>query len=166
MEPSKNNNSREPYINLFFAILIPLGLFAVYSAIKGLRLETPQPGLVILFIVTVFFGSILRFQLPRTKIHLTISDALIFLSLLLYGGSVAIILGTLEAAFTAMMLRRQGVRMSWKTVSINVLIATISVLRHPLPLLRCLALGASNGGSINLAADNDPVGDGFLSVRG
>ncbi|MBX3288698.1 MAG: EAL domain-containing protein [Acidobacteria bacterium] len=127
MEPSRNKNSREPYINLFFGVLIPLGLFALYSAIKGLRFETPPPGLIILFVVTVFFGSILRFQLPRTKIHLTISDALIFLSLLLYGGSVAIILGTLEAGFTAMMLRRQGVRMSWKTVSINVLIATISV---------------------------------------
>lgn len=127
MENIKQKDARELFINLFFGVLIPIGLFAVYWAVANFSLQVLSPGFAILFIVTVFFGSVLRFQLPRTKIHLTISDSLIFLSMLLYGGPVAILLGALEAGFTAMMLRRQGVRMAPKTVVINILIATVSV---------------------------------------
>lgn len=84
-------------------------------------------GLAILSVITIFFSSALRFQLPRTKIHLTISDALVFLAMFLYGGSIAVMLGTLESLFTSLVLRRQGVKMSAKTIIINTLIATVSV---------------------------------------
>jgi len=58
---------------------------------------------------------------------LTISDALVFLSLLVYGGQVALLIAVLETALASWNLRRQGVAMRIKTVSINVLIAAISV---------------------------------------
>lgn len=85
-------------------------------------------SLIVLSIVTIFFSSYLRIQLPRTKIHLTISDALIFLSLLTYGGQIAVLLAILETTFTSLNFRRQGVVISLKTVVINVLIAAVSGL--------------------------------------
>ncbi|MEP6789165.1 MAG: EAL domain-containing protein, partial [Acidobacteriota bacterium] len=46
--------------------------------------------LVGLAIATVFLSSALRIQMPRHNILLTISDALIILSMLIYGGEVAV----------------------------------------------------------------------------
>lgn len=109
-------------------ILLPLGIAALGWAIWGFPVQRVNTSLIVLSIVTIFFSSYLRIQLPRTKIHLTISDALIFLSLLIYGGEIAVLLAILETTFTSLNFRRQGVAISLKTVAINVLIAAVSGL--------------------------------------
>ena len=83
--------------------------------------------MIALTIVTVFFSSYLRIQLPRTKIHLTVSDALILLSLLIYGGEVTIILAALEAVYLSLNFRRKGISIKTKTILLNIAVAVISV---------------------------------------
>ncbi|MEO8041371.1 MAG: bifunctional diguanylate cyclase/phosphodiesterase, partial [Acidobacteriota bacterium] len=97
--------------------------WSVYN-FPGDKIDWPLGGLTI---VTVFFSSFLRIQLPRTKIHVTISDAAIILSLLWYGGETAIILSFLETAFTSLSHRRGGGTISYKTISVNILIAVVAV---------------------------------------
>lgn len=123
----EKDQKKEWIIRLYLALLLPVGILAVVWAVNGLRLEKMDSGLAIIAVVTVFFSSYLRIQLPRTKIHLTVSDALIFLSILLYGGEVAVILGLMEAGFTSLLFRRQGIMIRKMTVLINVVIATSSV---------------------------------------
>ena len=73
-------------IKVFLGLALPAaGLIAVWSVL-GLRFELMDVWLVVLTAATVLFSSFLRIQLPRTKIHLTISDATVFLLMLLYGG--------------------------------------------------------------------------------
>ena len=79
-----------------------------------------------LLILTAIFSSAFRIQLPRTKIHLTLSDTLIFLSFLLYGGEVSVVFAVIGTACASFVFRRQGVRLSWKTALINVLVAALS----------------------------------------
>lgn len=82
-----------------------------------------------LTLVTVFFSAYLRIELPKTKLTLTISDALVFLSLLSYGGGVAILLAMLEAAFSSLKLfsaRSSRGTTSLRTITMNVLIAAFS----------------------------------------
>ncbi len=98
-------------------------------AIYGFPIDKIGAGLITLAIITVFFSAFLRIELPRTDLHLTISDALVFLSLLFYGGEVAIILAMLEAGCSSFYVRRAhptGLSMSKKTILTNILIAGFS----------------------------------------
>ena len=123
MEPKER---KDRIINLCLWLLLPFGIAACGWAIWEFPVRRVDLPLILLSTVTIFFSSYLRIQLPRTKIHLTVSDALIFLSLLIYGGQVAVLLAVLETAFTSLSFRRQGVVISLRTVLINVLIAAIS----------------------------------------
>lgn len=118
---------KERKINIYLSAVIPVGAIALALAIFKFPLEKVDAGLIALSILTVFFSSYLRIQLPRTKIHLTLSDALIILSLLIYGGPVSIILAALESCVTSLNFRRQGINIKTKTIGLNIAVAAISV---------------------------------------
>jgi diguanylate cyclase (GGDEF)-like protein len=105
---------------------LPVGLAVLCWVLYCFPHEKVNAGLIALSVVTVFFSSYLRIQLPRTKIHLTISDALIILSLMIYGGEVAVLLAALESFYTSMNFRRQGISIKTKTIFLNVAVAAIS----------------------------------------
>ncbi|HUR97525.1 MAG TPA: EAL domain-containing protein [Pyrinomonadaceae bacterium] len=119
--------SKRSLENLYIALLSPVAAYAlgwaVYNFPSG-KIDLRLGGLAI---VTVFFSSFLRIQLPRTKIHVTTSDAAIILSFLWYGGEIAIILSVLETAFTSFSYRRQGGNIGYKTISVNILIAVVAL---------------------------------------
>ncbi len=117
---------KERNINLYLAGILPAGFAVLAWVIYCFPVEKINAGLIALSVVTVFFSSYLRIQLPRTKIHLTISDALIILSLLIYGGEVAVLLAALESCYTSLNLRRQGISIKTKTIFLNVAVAAIS----------------------------------------
>jgi diguanylate cyclase (GGDEF)-like protein len=118
--------NKEKYINLYLTVIVPLGVVAVLWAVSNFPLEQVSLNLAALSIVTVFFSSYLRIQLPRTKIHLTVSDALIILSLLVYGGEVAVLLACFEAFFTTLNFRRKGINIKNRTIVLNVAVAAFS----------------------------------------
>jgi len=120
--------NKEKYIKLYLAVMILLGIVAVLWAVGNFPLEQVGVNLAVLSIVTVFFGSYLRIQLPHTKIHLTVSDALIILSFLIYGGEVAVLLASFECLFTTLNFRRKGVNIKNRTILLNVSVAAVSSL--------------------------------------
>jgi diguanylate cyclase (GGDEF)-like protein len=113
--------------NIYIALLSPVAVFALGWALYNFPSGVMDLRLCGLAIVTVFFSSFLRIQLPRTKIHVTTSDAAIILSFLWYGGETAIILSFLETAFTTITYRRQGGTIGYKTISVNILIAVVAL---------------------------------------
>jgi hypothetical protein len=108
------------------SVIAVLGACAVVWAIINLPVEKINAGLIALSIVTVFFSSYLKIQLPRTKIHLNVSDALIILSLLIYGGEVAVLLAALESLLKTLNFRRQGTFIKNRTILLNVAVAVVS----------------------------------------
>ena len=88
--------------------------------------DRPDAGMGALLVLTVIFSSAFQIQLPRTKIHLTLSDTLIFLSFLLYGGQVSVLFAVLGTASASLIFRRQGVKLTRKTALINILVAAFS----------------------------------------
>ncbi len=118
--------NKERNINLYLSAVLPVGFAVLGWVIYYFPYEKINAGLVALSVVTVFFSSYLRIQLPRTKIHLTISDALIILSLMIYGGEVAVLLAALESCYTSLNFRRQGISIKTKTIFLNVAVAAIS----------------------------------------
>ncbi len=119
-------DKKERNINIFSSILLPVGAAACLWAAFNFPFGKVDATLIVLSAITIFFSSYLRIQLPRTKIHLTMSDALVFLSLLAYGGEIAVLLAMSEALFTSLNLRREGISIKYKTMAANVAIASIS----------------------------------------
>jgi diguanylate cyclase (GGDEF)-like protein len=118
---------KERNLNLYLSVILPIGLAALGWSVYRFPVDKISDGLIVFFVVTVFLSSSLRIQLPRVKIHLTISDALIFLSLLFYGAQVAILLAALESCYTSLNLRRQAIKITTKTIFSNVSIAVVSI---------------------------------------
>lgn len=113
--------------NTYIALLLPVTLAALGWAAYSFPVERVDWRLAGLAVITVFFSSFLRIQLPRTKIHVTTSDAAVILSFLWYGGEIAIVLSFLETAFTSFSYRWQGGTIRYKTILINIVIAIVAL---------------------------------------
>jgi diguanylate cyclase (GGDEF)-like protein len=119
--------SKEKNTNLFTLALLPFGVAAVTWAIRGFPVDRIDPGVATLALLTIFCSCYLRVQLPRLNIHLTLSDALIMIAILLYGAEIAVILAVVETGLASLSLLRQGVTIKKRTILVNVLIAAIAV---------------------------------------
>src|SRR4051812_40258125 len=100
---------KEKYINIMLAALAPFALAVVYWAALGISAGRIDYGVITLTVLTVFCSCYLRIQLPRVSMHLTISDALIMLAILKFGGEVAVGIVIIETALASLNLLRQGV---------------------------------------------------------
>ena len=120
-------DKKEKLITLYCALLIPLAGLSVAWAGLGLSPENMNGGVLTITVLTVFCSCFLRIQLPKTNIHLTISEALIILSLIIYGGHLTVFLAILETGAASLFLKRQGIPIKPKTIAINVMVAAIAV---------------------------------------
>src|SRR6185436_6008491 len=102
-------DSKERSVNIFLAVMAPIALGVIAWAILGIPSGRIDSGVITLTALTIFCSCYLRIQLPRVNIHLTISDALVILGMLLYGGEIAVLLSVVEMAAGSLNLRRQGV---------------------------------------------------------
>src|SRR5436190_4856429 len=119
--------SRETKTNLFLLLSLPAAIAAIMWAVNGIAWERVDAGLITLAALTVFCSCYLRIQLPRVNIHVTISDGLVILAMLIYGGEAAVLIAVIETTFAAMHMYRKGVTIQPKTILANILIAAMAV---------------------------------------
>ena len=119
--------SKEKSIIIFIVALTPLAIASVVWALMGITAEKIDAGVITLGVLTIFCSCYLRIQLPRVNIHLTISDGLIILSMLLYGGEIALLLAVIETIIASVNILRQGVTIKPKTILVNAYFAAVSV---------------------------------------
>ncbi len=119
--------SKEKSIFIFIAVLTPFAVAAVVWALMGVTADKIDAGVITLSVLTIFCSFYLRIQLPRVNIHITISDGLIILSMLLYGGEIALLLAVVETTLASLNIRRQGVAIKPKTILVNTYFAAIAV---------------------------------------
>ncbi|MFT3745007.1 MAG: EAL domain-containing protein [Pyrinomonadaceae bacterium] len=119
--------SKERAINIFIAILTPIAIAAVVWALRGISADQIDSGVITVAALTVFCSCYLRIQLPRVNIHVTISDGLIILSMLLYGGEIALLIAVIETTLASLNILRQGVSIKPKTIVLNSYFAAIAV---------------------------------------
>ncbi|MEP6902129.1 MAG: EAL domain-containing protein [Actinomycetota bacterium] len=137
--------------NEFLAwITLLFGMGALGFTIYQFPIVKIDLGLAVFTLFTVFFSSFLQIQLPRTKLYFTISDTLIFIALLNYGGEVAIVLATVESLFTSLNFKRKGIKIKTKTLFLNGAIAAITTF-STVYLLRYLF------GSVSAIAESGTV---------
>lgn len=119
--------TNEKALNLFTALCVMAAALVAAWAGNNLSPESFNAGVITLAILTIFCSVYLRIQLPRVNLHVTISDGLIILSLLLFGGPITVIIAMVETVFATASLKRQGSQVRPRTVILNICFSTLSV---------------------------------------
>jgi diguanylate cyclase (GGDEF)-like protein/PAS domain S-box-containing protein len=115
-----------PYVWLIVTLGIAVSLFT------ATRLQTPlmDRRFALLVFITLAIGSRITIQIPRIKGHISVSDTLIFLAILLFQGEAAILLAGAEAFFSSVWLesRARAVPLRQKAMMVifNFAVMTVS----------------------------------------
>ena len=81
--------------------VLAIGLGSLTFALSNLPIQKFDLYFLVLAGSTIGLGSWATVKIPRIKTHIAVSDTFIFLTLLLYGGEIAIVLAAIEAFFTS-----------------------------------------------------------------
>ena len=112
--------------DIYLAVLTLFGVSV--SVISVLNINGKAISLE--FFIIAAFGALLspylRFQLPRTKIHFTVSDVLIFYILLIYGSGAAVLVGAFEMLYVSGIFRYRKVIKTNRTILFNVMMTAVS----------------------------------------
>ena len=81
----------------YMVSVIICGLICLAPAIIWIPLDKIDFQFLVLVCFTIGLGSRVTIQIPQFKSHISVSDTFIFLTLLLYGGELAVILAAVEA---------------------------------------------------------------------
>jgi len=113
----------------FLWVVIGCGsLVFLYSATQ-VRLAQFDSRFVVLVAVALLLTSKITIPLPRLSSQISVSDTFVFLVLLLYGASAAVIVAALEAFLSSLHFsrRRLTVAFNWASAAVSIVI-TASVL--------------------------------------
>src|SRR5215213_1211841 len=110
---------RQKYVLPFAALVTACGAAACIFSALNLPVARFDSGLLLLTLLTILLGSRLTMQLPRAKVHVSFSDTLIFIILLLYGGEAAVLIAAVEAFYTSFRFRAQGITIRFDGVLFN-----------------------------------------------
>ena len=113
---------RNPLFGPFLWVVAGVGswtfLYSVYQIDVG-RLDF---SFVILLSIVLLLSSRISVPIPRLSSQISVSDTLVFLALLLYGGSCAILVGAIEAVVSSLRFSRKAA-----TILFNLGCATVSI---------------------------------------
>ncbi len=87
---------------LYLWLLITLGVVVLISCVRQIDLRHLDARFLLIAAITVGIGARLNVKIPRVNAWVSISDAFIFLSFLLFGGAATILLATLEAFYSSL----------------------------------------------------------------
>ncbi|HEX8353334.1 MAG TPA: hypothetical protein VF611_10565, partial [Pyrinomonadaceae bacterium] len=106
------------------------GAAVVLCAAAGLRLAGLDLLFVVLVAVALCVTSRVSVVIPRVNSSVSVSDTLIFLTMILYGGEAAILLNAAETALTSYRFCKSKLTVAFNAASLSVAtLATVSALR-------------------------------------
>jgi len=98
--------SRKNQIYVWLVIAAGLAVTA-YSGAHVTRAQL-DVRFLLLAIATILIGPRLSIRIPQVKAHISVSDTFVFLTILLFGGEVAILLATAEAACASVRIGKKN----------------------------------------------------------
>lgn len=85
----------------FMIAVIAVGLICLATASITLPVDRFDLRLLLIVAFTIGLGSRFTIPIPQIKSHISVSDTFIFLTFLLYGGEIAVVLAAVEAYFAS-----------------------------------------------------------------
>lgn len=133
-------------------LVLTIGAAVCLRSIWLFPLESVDWQFLILAAVLIGFSARLTIQVPHVNAHISFSDTLTFLALLLYGGDAAVLLAAADALCSSLRFRRQGVAIKTRTILLNTAMMacsmglTVTVLRlkfYPITAIPTLLNGST-----------------------
>jgi signal transduction histidine kinase/ActR/RegA family two-component response regulator len=107
MDGTSSAKSSNRWLQPYRLLIIVTGALLFAAAAYSLDLRTLDFRFAVIVIVTLFVSSRIVIQIPRFGSHISVSDTLIFLVLLLYGGAAAILVAASEALMSSFRFSRK-----------------------------------------------------------
>jgi signal transduction histidine kinase/CheY-like chemotaxis protein len=121
---------RQRFTIPYMWLIIVTGAAASIYAAGHLTLANLDSRFLLLAFITLLLGSRLSIQIPRLSSHISVSDTLIFLTMLLYGGEAAILLAAAEAFCSSLRFSKKAMTIMFNSaVMAASTFVTVSVLR-------------------------------------
>src|SRR5438105_1189906 len=105
--PYDSTMTRTRISQVYLWTITAAGAGALLFSCARLSREQFDIRFLLLALATILIGPRLSIPIPRVKAHISVSGTFIFLSLLLFGGEVAILLATAEAVCASARIGRQ-----------------------------------------------------------
>src|SRR5436305_2892936 len=121
---------RQRFTIPYMWLIITTGAAASIYAAAHLTFASLDLRFLLLALITLLLGSRLSIQIPRLSSHISVSDTLIFLTMLLYGGEAAILLSAAEAFCSSLRFSKKTMTITFNSaVMATSTLLTVSVLR-------------------------------------
>ena len=105
--PYDSTMTRTRISQVYLWTITTAGAAALLFSCARLSRDQVDIRFLVLALATILIGPRLSIPIPRVRAHISVSDTFIFLSLLLFGGEVAILLATAEAVCASARIGRQ-----------------------------------------------------------
>ncbi|MDT4953918.1 MAG: hypothetical protein QOJ02_2056 [Acidobacteriota bacterium] len=107
--------SRQRFTRPYMWLIISLGAVASVFSVYHLSLANLDLRFLMLALITLGLGSRLSIQIPQLSSHISVSDTLIFLTMLLYGGDAAILLAAAEAFCSSLRFSKKAMTITFNS---------------------------------------------------
>jgi diguanylate cyclase (GGDEF)-like protein len=118
--------AKQNSVKVFTSLVVTAGVATCIFSAYSLPAAQLDLRFVFLSLVTLGFGSVLTIQVPRAKVHFSLTDAFVFLILLLYGGQAAILVAAAEALVTSLRFKRSGIAIRVDGILFNIALMACS----------------------------------------
>ena len=139
MEATGRQRLAQPFMVLTIVVGAAICVISAHRVVIG-NLDI---RFVLLALLTLGIGSRLGVRIPRTKGEITVSDSLVFLTMLLFDGDVAVLLAGAEAFCTSLRVTKKKLSRVFNTaVMASSTFLTVQVLRLAFGSIPALTEGA------------------------
>jgi signal transduction histidine kinase/ActR/RegA family two-component response regulator len=122
--------SQQRFLNPFVALVVSAGAAVTIFSGYRLHLANLDARFLLLLLLSVVIGARLIIHIPRVKGEITVTDTLIFLTMLLYGGEAATLLAAIATLATSLQVTKKlKVVLFNSAVMASATFLTVTVLR-------------------------------------
>ncbi|HEX8846735.1 MAG TPA: EAL domain-containing protein [Pyrinomonadaceae bacterium] len=109
--------SRQQYAKPYMWAIIVFGVAVLIFSTFNIPTAQIDIRFLFLALITICIGSRITIQIPRVKGHISVSDTFIFLTILLFGGEVAVLLSATEALCSSLRFSKKRLTIAFNAAT-------------------------------------------------
>src|SRR5918996_425897 len=122
--------TRKNSAGIFMWLVAALGAASCMYAGLTFPVKVVDGYFILLLAATLLIGSRIAIRIPKINTNITVDDTFVFIALLLYGGSSAILIGALAGVCSALRISRKFRTVAFASGSIAVSLTITSLALH------------------------------------
>src|ERR1044071_5823758 len=121
---------RQHSLNIYMWLIVAAGTVSVLYSVRTLPTGIVDGYFLLLTLITAVLGSRIAIRIPKISGNITLEDTFVFITLLLYGGEAAVMIGALSGICSALRISRKVRTVAYGSGALAVSVfVTASVLK-------------------------------------